>query len=214
MKTKFIFTLAFLALLISPTAKAQYQSFGLSVSPMQIRGDLINNMTDFSGIGIDLGLSAYRTFFNERWKVMLEMNYYTAKQTRSWNSEAFTSNISATSILVGARYILTDDVIEYNPYTGQIIPFIGLAPGVTFSNAQVTRIPNDTESLFKTQDKVSNIAIEGQIGAEIVFTHQISGIVFLGSRYVPSDFLDGVQGTSNWNDAMFRLGLGFVYNIR
>lgn len=215
------------AVLISLIGYSQKPSIQVGVGLASVAGELSSDNPLQDPIGMDYSLSYILPFGNERWAFMAESNFSHQNMSHDFSKNAkilykngqaiptplFQSASRQTYLGVGLRFYLTGTINRYNPYKGQILPYISISVGAL--NSSITLQGEESVPADYGLHEGSTFEATGQFGGGIgyVFNRDIIIEVFGALRPGFSDYWDGIQGITNTKDWLARGGLGIQYKF-
>lgn len=193
--------------------KAQHSSVMLGGGLSTMRGDANLAIIDLDSYGYSFTLRYVYSFKeNERWNITFEYTRSSMTQ-RGWTDlDLYHAKINQTYMGLGCRFYVTNTIKKYNPYLGELLPFVELGVGI-IDNAMgfIEPFTGDPSVYEINPNSSSSINIQLTPGTLIVLNDQWSLELFAGFRYDGSDFYDGLKKGSGLGDIFGHGGLGVHY---
>lgn len=203
-----------LATVLGTLAQAQLSSGGLRVGIMDLRGETAKAPLNVQP-GSDLSFVYAMPFENERWQFTAEINQIIQQVDRNFGGEPtqfYRASAKATSLQAGLRLYLCNSINRYNPYPGQLLPYIGGTAGLSVSN---TTVLSDNLEVPMQVNENTQLAAAGEfnLGLQMVLSQQWRLELYAAGRYTTSDYLDGISGHTEVSDLLARGGMGLFYTF-
>lgn len=202
------------ALLFSGLATAQMSSSGFRLGIMDIRGETAKDPGSIQP-GTDLGFIYALPFQDERWQFTAEVNQSMQSVERDFGGEPnqfYRGSVQSTTFQAGLRYYIGNSINRYNPYYGQLLPYVGASAGLNISSVNLDHsnlnIPMQVDESLQT-------AASGEInlGIQMVINKEWRVEVYGAGRYLTTDYLDGISGHTDVSDVLLRGGIGLSYTF-
>ncbi len=214
------FTLSLLSLF---KLHAQLPATMLRVGTVGVRGETTTQPIMKEDYGFDISGTFMYPLANEQFNVFAEVNYSTAKLEDVFSSNYYFKNGAPSNVITssvghayfgaGMRFYLTGEVRRFNPYFGQILPFVGLSAGFTHISTDVD-FPTGYDVSFDIAEKsFTEFAFQLDGGVVFVLDKQWAVELYGAARPGISDYYDGIKGISDVKDWLVRLGVGVQYRL-
>ncbi len=217
-------TLLIVILMASLTALSQRSGLRIATGMASVRGEFSSNNPMADQWGMNYSLKFIKPFANERWSFTVTSGFGHQTFSRDFGqpkvfyktyqaSTEFQSIARQTYLGAGLRYYLTNSVNKYNPFRGQLLPYIGLSLGGVYNNITLVGAENLPEGY--TSHEGSAYSLSGQVEGGIGYVLDDHWVVevFGALRPAFTDGWDGIAGTTDNNDWFVQLGAGIYYRL-
>jgi hypothetical protein len=175
---------------------------------------------DFGELGVDAALLGALPLKNEQWQLTTEVVYTSIRGKRDLVNDVnikigeYNTNANHLFIGSGVRFIANPELRSYYGIKSSLLPYVGILAGaVTYENK------SNAESAALLSGFTYSEAIFWEFTAQTE-----AGLIYMLSRnwgfggYVVgrlgfSDFWDGMDGTTQYNDIIVRFGINATYNF-
>lgn len=210
---------------------AQRNAVSASTTLTSVRGELNEDNPLNDNYGMSYSLSYVRYFKNEQWMATLKVGRnsqvmerdFTQKSVQqfkqfqppvtTYTTTTFATQVQQTSATAGLRYCFTNSINKYNPYLGQLLPYIGVNAGGMLSDISMKNKAALPEGYSLNDGKSFNIVVQGEAGIGYVMDKHWMLEIFGTLQPAFSDYYDGISGTSGKDDWLAQLGLGVQYRF-
>jgi hypothetical protein len=213
-------------LLIAINLKAQQPSLSASIGLSSVRGELTEENLLKDNYGPDVSAGFILPLDNERWAFTSFLTYTGQQEQHDFVNNTkilyktqpepvtFQSNTQQLYMGVGLRFYMASSINRYNPYRGQILPYLGLSVGALYSSVILNGEQSVPEQYGLKTSKAFEFATELNGGIGYVINDRITLEIFGALRPGFTDYWDGIKGITETNDWLARAGVGVQYRLR
>ncbi len=226
MKTLFHYSSIFLfSFIFTHHIHAQSPTIRGAVGISSIRGELANSNPFKDKYGTDFSSTVTFPMTNERWAFTTEASYTSQTEEHDFinnpkillkkqpESEIFQTYSQQAYLGVGLRYYLTRTINRYNPYQGQLLPYLGFSVGGIYTNVDLAGVETVPEGYGLRAQKGFEVSAQFEGGIGYVLTRKLTLEVFGALRPGFSDYWDGIKGVTETNDWLARAGVGLQFKL-
>lgn len=226
MKTLFHYSTIFVfSFLITTITSGQSPSLRAGVGISSIRGELVDDNPFKDKYGSDFSATLTLPMANERWAFTTEAVYTSQTEEHDFinnpkillkkqpETEVFQTNSQQAYLGVGLRFYLTNTINKYNPYQGQLLPYLGFSVGGLYTSVDLVGVETVPEGYGLRAQKGFEVSAQIEGGIGYVLTRKITVEVFGALRPGFSDYWDGIKGVTETNDWLARIGVGMQFRL-
>ncbi len=215
-------------LLFLPVTKLMAQSPALKagIGISSIRGELVDDNPLEDKYGTDFSAGLILPMSNERWAFTTEAIYTSQNEEHDFvnnpkilfkkqpETELFQTYTQQAFLGVGLRFYLTSTINRYNPYQGQLLPYLGFSIGGLYTSVNLTGTETVPEAYGIRAQKGFEVTAQLEGGFGYVLNRRVTLEFFGALRPGFSDYWDGIKGVTETNDWLARAGVGIQYRLK
>ncbi len=206
-------------------ASAQKPSVSAGIGVSSIRGELVDENPFEDNYGYDFSSSLIVPMKNERWAFTIDFVYSGQKEEYDFKnnpkillkkqpeSVTFKTQTQQAYLGVGLRFYLSSSINRYNPYQGQILPYLGMSVGGLYTNVNLKGEQSVPEAYGIKEQKGFEVAAQFGGGIAYVISRRVTIDLFGMLRPGFSDYWDGIKGVTETKDWLARAGIGLQYRL-
>jgi len=212
--------LLLLAFLISSCLVAQDLILDMRAGISAFRSETSKN-ADFliEELGQDFSLHLSFPLDNAQWSITGELGYsHTMAERDLIRGNNVIVGIYKTTAIhyflgAGVRYVFSKDAQNYNLYSGQFLPYLGVSVGgVNFQNSTNRELV--PANGFEISEKMHwGLATQAEAGFTVMLNDQWGLGGYMSWRLGFSDLWDGIDGLTQYDDWLVRGGISVTYGF-